>query len=362
MVGLRGLAETLGGVEAALCQLTPRLAERNIELTCYVRAKYQRTPPPPGVTLRAVPTIYTPHGETISYAAAALADVLLQGYDLLHLHAMGSALAAPLIRLPGRCPIVTTLHGLDYNRAKWSAPARAALRLGEALAVRSSRVVLCVADDLARSVRSRYPSADVRVMPNGCEAITPPPPPPADLPSGRYLLYLGRLTPEKHAHTLIEAYRNVPGDAPLLIAGPAHHAHAYLHRCQTLASPDPRVRFLGPLAGQRKWQLLCHAAAFVLPSDLEGHPLALLEAAAQATPAIVSDLPVTRAIFAGTAGGLFVTPGDQADLARIITELLADPQPAAQKARTAQPAILARYDWNRIAEKTRTLYEEIIRR
>jgi glycosyltransferase involved in cell wall biosynthesis len=362
MVGLRGLAENLGGVEAALCELTPRLAKRNVELTCYVRAKYQRAAPPPGVTLRAVPTLYTPHGETISYAAAALADVLLRGCDLLHLHAMGSALAAPLVRLPGTCPILTTLHGLDYRRAKWSAPARGALKLGEALAVRSSRAVLCVADDLARSVRSRYPSADVRVVPNGCEAIDPPPEPPADLPAGGYLLYLGRLTPEKNAHLLIEAYRAAKVDAPLVIAGPAVHAHEYLARCKSLAGDDPRIRFPGPVTGGRKWQLLCHAAAFVLPSDLEGHPVALLEAAAQATPAIVSDIPVHRAIFADTPGGLFVRPGDAADLARAITNVLAEPGTARATARAAQPSILARYDWGHIADTVRAIYDEVTAR
>ncbi len=112
-----------------------------------------------------------------------------------------------------------------------------------------------------------------------------------ELESDSYVLFLGRLVPEKHVHTLIRAYRQVPGSTPLVIAGPGSHSPEYVEELTRLAGEDDRVRMLGPRYGEEKAWLLHNAAAFVQPSSIEGLPIALLEALAAGCYPIVSSIP-----------------------------------------------------------------------
>ena len=104
---------------------------------------------------------------------------------------------------------------------------------------------------------------------------------------GEYAVYVGRLVPEKGAHYLIDAWKRIATDKKLLIVGDTSFTDGYV---ESLKTDDERVLFCGYLYGAQLASVFRHAGLFVLPSDLEGLPIVLLEslAAAGARPELRS--------------------------------------------------------------------------
>ena len=126
------------------------------------------------------------------------------------------------------------------------------------------------------------------------------------LQGGDYVLFVGRLVPEKAPELLVRGFRNVPTDARLVIAGGSSFTDQYVHELEGGAR-DPRVMLVGSVHGELLQELYSNAAAFVLPSKLEGLPLTLLEAASYRIPLIASDIPPHREVIGadGPGGRLF---------------------------------------------------------
>ena len=317
---------TYGGVERAVEELAAHLAERGHEITVYARSAYSENglTSHRGVRIKRLPQINTKHLEAASHTALALMHALAsRRFDVIHLHATGPGAMSGVPRLAG-VPVVVTIQGLDWRREKWGRGARAVLRLASRLAVVSPDRAIVVSRELERYYREELDAA-TSYIPNGVESQ---PPPPADsmmdLVAGSYVLFLGRLVPEKHVHTLIRAYRQVPGSAPLVIAGPGSHSPEYVEDLTRLAQEDGRVRMLGPRYGEEKAWLLHNAAAFVQPSSIEGLPIALLEALAAGCYPIVSSIPenLEPVTVDGDRLGSSFPVGDEAALTRVLSAVL----------------------------------------
>lgn len=312
MVGLRAPWGTEGGVEHAVGALAPRLAARGCAVTVYCRRRYNALGPGihQGVRLVDVDTLYSKHAEAFVHTALAAPRAALSA-DLVHVHATGPALFSWMPRLMGR-RVVATVHGLDWRRQKWGLVARSVLRAGAWSAARWPDETIVVGQHLAEAFDESYGRATT-VVPNGVDAIPPQPLEAADvegLEPGRYLLYVGRLVPEKGLDRLFEAYAASGITLPLVITGGATHAEDYGAALESKAPPG--VRLTGPRHGAARDALLTHARAFVLPSHLEGFPLAPLEAMAAGLPVLLSDIPPHREILHdeldGAAG--WVVPDD----------------------------------------------------
>ncbi len=208
MVGLRGLYGPVGGIEAALDALVPRLADRGLELDVFCRSRYQRLPTRlrPGVRLVNIPTVYTKHLETFVYTA--LAQLRPGDVDVVHFHALGPTLFAPFPRLRG-IKVVSTIHGLDWERPKWGPVARAALRTGGWLSATVPHATVVVSHTLQAHYLARY-DRHTHVIPNG---VTERPSRPLNRlrrfglePEG-FLLFLGRLVPDKGCDLRIAGWK-----------------------------------------------------------------------------------------------------------------------------------------------------------
>jgi glycosyltransferase involved in cell wall biosynthesis len=367
MIGLRGIPATHGGVERAVEGLSTRLVERGHEVTVYARRSYahSRLSEYRGVRLRYLPDINTKHLEAASHTAISLADVLRRDdHDLVHVHATGPALFSFLPRLRSR-PCVVTVQGFDWRREKWGALARAALRLGARAAVTFPQGTVVVSRSLQREFAERYQRSTVYI-PNGVNV-------PGDedrdlghsrfgLRSGGFVLFLGRLVPEKGVHTLLDAFRRTRTDLPLVVAGGQSHTRGYVRELERLAADDPRIRLIGPVYGQDKAWLLEHSRLYVQPSTVEGLSIALLEAMARGGYPVVSDIPENTEVVmdgGGRALGRVFRAGDPADLARTLEDALADPA-REDVGRAAREHVRRRYDWVHIARETERLYLSLL--
>ena len=355
VTGLRGIPGVMGGVETHCEELLPRVKRLAPEaaITVFARSPYV----PPGTRehrgIRIVP-VASPRSRSFEAIVATFNAVLAarrDGAKLVHIHAIGPALLAPLARLLG-LRVVVTHHGEDYRRAKWGFVARRMLRLGERFALRSADRLIAVSPSLTERLRAACPAAAARIrfIPNGVP----------ELPVGRgdaltrlglaarhYILAVGRLVPEKGLHDLVDAYERAGDPRTLVIVGGADHESGYATRLKLRESE--RVRFAGPQDRAAVRELFENASLFVMPSYHEGLPIAALEAASCATPMLLSDIGPNRDL--GLAPHHYFPVGDVAALAGRLG------RPAADYA-IEREAFLSAFDWDRIAEHTLAIYRE----
>jgi glycosyltransferase involved in cell wall biosynthesis len=363
MIGLRGIPATYGGVERAVEELSAHLVERGHDVTVYARSAYSDADVDEhrGVRVVRLPQVNTKHLEAASHSAVALTHALLRRrFDVIHLHATGPGALSPLPRLAGT-PTVVTIQGLDWRREKWGRAARTVLQAAAAVSARSPDRTIVVSRELERYFAEHH-GVDPVYIPNGVheesdEGVSPDP----DLRPDRFVLFLGRLVPEKHVHTLIRAYRRVEGDLPLVVAGPDSHSPEYVEQLRALAAHDPRVRLLGPQYGPHKAWLMRNALAFVQPSSIEGLPIALLEALSAARYPVVSSIPenLEPVTVGDETLGRTTAVGDERELAEAIEGAIEAPDRAAV-GRRLREHVRDQYDWRTIAEATEATYRDVL--
>jgi glycosyltransferase involved in cell wall biosynthesis len=285
-------------------------------------------------------------------------------FDILHYHAIGPGALAALPRVASRAKVVLTLHGLDEERAKWGRGARAVLKAAGWVSARAPNAIIAVSRDLQRHYRE-VRGRPTLYIPNG---VCAPAPDPAGrvldrfgLGAGGYLLFVGRLVPEKAPDLLVRAYRQVPGDHRLVLVGGSSFTGAFTEQLRRLAAEDDRVVLTDYLFGGELGALYRNAAVFVLPSLLEGLPLTLLEAASYGTPIVASAIPPHLEVLGHSGpGGRLVAPGDQGGLAGVLAEVLADPEGERRGAAALRERVVRAYDWDEAAAATERVYRLLV--
>jgi glycosyltransferase involved in cell wall biosynthesis len=344
-------------------ELSARLAERGHEVTVYCRRHYApEQPEHRGVRLRFVPCARTKHLEAITHTALALGDAWRQKYDLVHFHSVGPSSLSFIPRyLFRRTGVVATVHALDSRRRKWGAFARWCLRRGEWAAAKFPDRTIVVSRIIQDYYRLR--GRTVVHIPNGVEA-----PQPAPLNELRklgiqqegFILWMGRFVPEKRVEDLIRAFSDLRPDTDLVLAGGIDERDEYLARLWTQSGRHPRIRFVGGLYGPAKAEALTNTAVLVLPSELEGFPIALLEAMRYGRPVLASDIPENLEAVQPGVNGFTFRVGDAASLREQMGWILSHPaESAAAAARAAVDA--KKYDWDAIVRQTEAVYQDAVR-
>jgi glycosyltransferase involved in cell wall biosynthesis len=352
VVGLRGFEEGLGGVETAVRETSARLVEMGVDVTCFCRPRYNQLSDYHGIRLVNIPAPASKHMETAVYAMRALWRASIEDFDIIHIHALPSALVAWIPVFFSSKKVIVTIHGLDWQREKWGGAASALLLRGEWCAVKLPHCTVCVSECLRRHLGRKYPNRHLEYIPNGCES------PPEGSRDGGYVLSMGRLVPEKGVHFLIEAFEKIDTPARLIIAGGETHEGAYMRRLRQMAEQDQRIELVGPVIGEKKQKLLSRAAVFTLPSTLEGQPVALMEACAAGICPAVSRIPETLEILGPAAeeGANLFDPRSPDTIASSLRYLLENPDQSARLGRVAREYVTETYSWDRTARMTLDLY------
>lgn len=347
VVGTRGFPNVQGGVETHCMELYPRLAALSYDITVMCRKPYTGKDAPDtykNVTLKHLPSPTGKRTEAIVHTLRGIIKARRSGADAVHIHACGPALLTPLVKLLGMKAIVT-LHGEDYRRAKWGPIARLMLKAGQWCAARfSDRLIVLTPADKER-ISAAHPSANITVIPNGIPTFTS-----TNTTREKIVLAVGRLTPEKGFHNLIEAWgRWHPEDYRLIIAGAADHPDDYSESLKALAQKNG-IEMSGRLTHEQLADLYSRSALFIMPSLLEGMPIALLEAMAAGMDVAVSDIPSCR--LPQLSPGDFFAPGSSEAIIHTLRRKLFLP-PAS---RTYD---LSDYDWDKIAASTAKIYSTL---
>ncbi|HVO62063.1 MAG TPA: glycosyltransferase family 4 protein [Terriglobales bacterium] len=358
-VGGRGVVSCYSGIESFYEEAGKELTALGHDVTVYCRNHF--TPPMKwhnGMRLLRLPTIRTKHLETFVHTFLSTVHAIFGRYDVVHYHTLGPALFCWMPRFSGTKTVVT-VQGLDWQRRKWGCVASAVLRLGEMAGIRCPDTTMVVSRTLQEYFQQRYKKETV-LIPNGTrlrsrcsgrflESV--------DLTPGDYVLFLGRFSPEKNCDVLIRAYERIETNTKLALAGGSSYSDAYINELRSHASE--RVRFLNWVSGDDLEELLTNAMLFVLPSDLEGLSLALLDAMGAGLCVLASDIPENREIVEGA--GFTFQAGNEANLAEMLRCLISNPTVREEAGRAARSRMQERYLWPLIAREIEREYLKVLR-
>ena len=303
-----------------------------------------------------IPTVRSKHFETVLHSFLCTLHAVTARYDIVHFHALGPTLFVPIIRLSGGIA-VASIQGLDWQRAKWGLIATAVLRICERTAIWFPQATIVVSRALEQYFRRVYGAA-THYIPNGvypCVARRPIAIRRWGLESQKYVLFVGRLSPEKNCHLLIEAFSSIDRDVKLVFAGDGPAQDRYVERLK--ASASDRIHFLGYVAGEALQELLSNAAIFVLPSSIEGLSIALLEAMSYGNCVVTSDIQENKELVDGR--GFTFANGNAPDLTRLLNSLLGDPRTRAATGARAKAWVHQEFSWVDVAARTERLYQSL---
>ena len=353
-----------GGIEIVVKELCTRMAKNGYTVTCYNRsghhvsgAEYDKKTEYEGINQKCVPTIEKKGLAAVSSSFFAALYSAFGKYNVVHIHAEGPAFFSWLPKLLGK-RVIVTVHGLDWQREKWkSGFGSKFIKQGEKNAVKYADEIIVLSKGVHDYFRNQY-GRETRFIPNGvnrqeirkAELITDK----FGLIKDSYILFLGRLVPEKGIRYLVEAFKNVKTEKKLVIAGGSSDTDSFMKELKELAKDDKRIIFTGFVQGQMLEELYSNAYIYTLPSDLEGMPLSLLEAMSYGNCCLVSDIQECTEVVEDKA--LIFKKSNVQDLQNKLQEACDRTEKVMELKQQAADYICKKYNWDDVVEETLKLY------
>lgn len=365
MFGHKRIPSREGGVEIVVEELSTRMVEKGHRVTCFNRSGHhvageefeqEHSVNYKGIFIKDVPTFDWRGLAALTSSVFAAIKAAFGRYDVVHIHAEGPAFMCWFPKLMGK-KVVVTVHGLDWARAKWGRFASWYIHCGERNAVRFADHIIVLSKNVQNYFWKKY-QRETEFIPNGVSKpqIKPPKEITAKwgLHKDDYILYLGRIVPEKGEHYLIEAFKQISTEKKLVIAGGSSDTDGYLQRLHEQATGDTRIIFTGFVQGELLEELYSNSYIYVLPSDLEGMPLSLLEAMSYGNCCVASDIPECKEVVEDKA--ISFMKGNVEELRKTLEDLLNNVDTVIKYKNIAADFITAKYSWDDVVDKTLDIY------
>lgn len=367
MLGHKRIPSREGGVEIVVEELSTRMVKAGHAVTCYNRAGHHVSGKEfdsaaakeyKGITLKSVMTVNRKGFAAMTSSFFAAIAAAFGRYDVVHFHAEGPCAMLWLPKLFGkRC--IATIHGLDWQRAKWGGFASKYIKFGEKVAVKWADEIIVLSAGVQKYFMDTYGRETV-FIPNGVSRPQLRSPhrikEAFELNKDEYILFLGRLVPEKGLTYLIEAFHNVRTEKKLVIAGCSSDTDTFAAQLRDMAKGDDRIVFTGFVQGQLLEELYSNAYLYTLPSDLEGMPLSLLEAMSYGNCCLVSDIAECAEVVEDKA--LIFRKSDVSDLTKKLQFACDHPETVAAYKAGASDFICGKYNWDDVTAETLELYQD----
>ena len=358
-----------GGIEIVVKELSTRMVQMGNQVTCYNRSGHHvsgnefdnaENHEYAGIRQKYVPTIEKKGLAAVSSSFFAGLYSTFGGYQIVHIHAEGPAFFSFLPKMFGK-RVIVTVHGIDWQREKWKYGFGSKfIRQGEKHAVKYADEIIVLSEGVQKYFMDTY-GRETRFIPNG---VNRPEIKSAELihekyglTKDSYILFLGRLVPEKGIRYLIEAFKQVKTDKKLVIAGGSSDTDEFTKELQELAKGDDRILFTGFVQGQALEELYSNAYVYTLPSDLEGMPLSLLEAMSYGNCCLVSDIAECAEVVEDKS--LIFEKSNVKDLKKKLQKACDETSMVEKMKKQAADFICNKYNWDEVVERTLDLYRNI---
>lgn len=348
-----------GGYETLMEELATRLVEAGMRVTVYCR----RHLTPEGLTefngarLAVLPTVRTKHLDTPVHTLLSSLHATAQDFDAALVVNSANAVFVPILQAAG-IPVALHVDGIEKRRAKWGPLGRGVYAVSERLATIVPHRLVTDARVIEEHYLERYGAASTAIA-YGVD------PDPQQLPIAlrgslgiqprQYFLYVSRFEPENNPHKVVEAYRAVSGDLPLVMLGDAPYASDFIRSFTEGA--DRRVVFPGAIYGDGYRQLLSNALAYVQATEVGGTHPALVEALGYGNVILANGTPENREA-AGDAA-LYFQARQPASLAERMNWVLEHPDDLDRLRRAAAERAAERFSWEAISDQYQVMFEEM---
>lgn len=365
MLGHKRIPSREGGIEIVVEELATRMVKLGHNVTCYNRKGHHvsgkefdcdQLTDYKGVRLKSVFTLNKKGLAAMTASVAGAFCAAFGKYDVVHFHAEGPCAMLWFPKLFGK-KCIATIHGLDHQRAKWGKFASTYIMLGEKCAVKYADEIIVLSEGVQNYFMKTY-GRKTRFIPNG---VVRPQIRKADiikqkygLEKDSYILFLGRLVPEKGLRYLIEAFKKVKTDKKLVIAGGSSDTEEFTNDLKKMTENDRRILFTGFIRGQELDEIYSNAYIYTLPSDLEGMPLSLLEAMSYGNCCLVSDIEECVSVVEDKA--LVFKKSVVTELHKKLQSACDDETMVAAYKNKAADFICSKYCWDDVVEKTLEVY------
>lgn len=365
MLGHKHIPSREGGIEIVVEELSTRMVKRGYAVTCYNRLGHHVSGKEfdsgmmkeyKGVKLKSGFTVKCKGLAAVTSSFWGALCCAFSKYDVVHFHAEGPCAMLWLPKLFGK-KCVATIHGIDWQRTKWGGFASRYIKFGEKIAAKNADEIIVLSESVQKYFLYTY-ERKTMIIPNGVNR-----PEIRDVQLIRekfgidkkeYILFLGRLVPEKGLRYLIEAFKGVKTDKKLVIAGGSSDTDAFIRELKELAKSDERIIFTGFVQGRILEELYSNAYVYCLPSELEGMPLSLLEAMSYGNCCLVSDIDECAEVVEDKA--VTFRKNDVTNLKEKLQMLCNDDMLVQQYKNEAADFICKKYDWDVVVDKTLALY------
>lgn len=365
MIGHKRIPSREGGVEIVVEELSTRLVKKGHIVDVYNRkgknvldknVKVEKMKNYKGVNIKEIFTFQNKNLNAIVYTILATIRALFGHYDVIHYHAEGPC---SMIWLPHLFKIrtVATIHGLDWQRAKWGGFATKYIKFGEKMAAKYADEIIVLSKSVQQYFKDTY-NRNTNFIPNG---VNKPNIRRTDkikekwgLEKDNYILYLARIVPEKGLHYLLDAFENIDTGIKLVIAGGASHTNDYFEKIKEKASKDKRVIMTGFVQGDELDELYSNCLFYCLPSDVEGMPISLMEAMSYGANVLTSD--IEECIQVSEKYGYSFKKSNISDLKQKI-EIMC--RSNLIDSNEISKYICNRFNWNNTVNETIKLYEKV---
>lgn len=304
MIGHKYVPSREGGVEIVVDNLSTRMVSLGNEVTLFNRKRkeYEKIDSYKGCKVKNIFTINKKSLDAIVYSYFATKKAIKMAkkgeLDVIHFHAEGPCFFLNLIPKKRNFKVIVTIHGLDWQRGKWGGLASKVLKSGEKKAVKYADEIIVLSKNNEKYFMDTYNRRTIYI-PNGIDKPNLYNPDiiykEYNLVKDSYVLFLARIVPEKGLHYLIDAWKLVKQqikiDKKLVIAGASSHSDDYFNMVMEKIKDDDSIIYVGFVEGQKLQELYSNAYLYVLPSDIEGMPMSLLEAMSYGNVCLVSDIP-----------------------------------------------------------------------
>ena len=367
MLGHKRIPSREGGVEVVVEELATRMVKLGHLVTCYNRGgkhvsgrEYKNTDLKEykGIKLVKVLTIDMKGLAAMSSSFFASIKVLFSKCDIVHYHAEGPCAMMRIVKWFSNKRIIATIHGLDWQRSKWGGFATKYIKFGEKMAVKYADEIIVLSKNVQKYFKDTY-NRDTVFISNG---VNKPKILKADmikkkykLNKDSYILFLGRIVPEKGVHYLIDAFNKLKTDKKLVIAGGSSDTSEYYNELKEKTKNNKNIIFTGFIQGKELEELYSNAYIYCLPSDVEGMPLSLLEAMSYGNCCLTSNIEECSEVI--NDKGVTFKKGNINDLKNKLQDLCKNKDKVEKYKNQSQKYILDKYNWDNIVDSTLRLYK-----
>ncbi|MCU0552342.1 MAG: glycosyltransferase family 4 protein [Leptolyngbya sp. Prado105] len=370
VIGAKGLPAQQGGIEHHCQELYPRIVQQGHQVDLYARSSYTGSlfrDTVNGVRVISIPSLNLRGLDALSCSLlgtlSTIAGFQEQPYDIIHFHALGPSLFSGLPRFNTKSRVIVTCHGLDWARAKWGRTSRWVLRQGERNALKFADDMIAVSEDLQDYFQATY-QRETHYIPNAPASYVVSDPSfqfgqSLGLQPQKYFVFLGRLVPEKRPDLLLEAFSQLDQQGwKLAIVGGDSDSQGYAELLKKQYASE-QVVFTGELVGAKLAEIVRGGGLLVLPSDVEGMPLVLLEAMNENVPVLASDIDVHQKLLANGRGLLFEV-GQLEACQQQLSWAIEHSKSLSLMAEAAQHYVRTVYNWDDIVQQTLAVYDRAL--